>query len=293
MLRSRVDSADLMALAASIKRNGIAQPLFVRVLSEEPRLYELFSGYRRWRAALVAEIDYLPVIVFGHLSEPTTLELSVLENSNRRDMSIIEEARAFHVLVEKFGRTATQIASLTGRSVNQVVNMLTLVALPEEVKHSLRSGQIGFAHARAVARAADPICLARRVIAEKLTVRETELLADQLRPRAGRTDLAPTASDDQTQIEGVGRIDTESPIRFAESGTRRDLTTLQAALRATAGAGIEVGTDCDDTRLVIDGRSREDVTRIVSILRDALWLLRMNTLVRSEGVRTARDLCKE
>jgi ParB/RepB/Spo0J family partition protein len=288
MLRARVEPADFATLAASIKRNGLAQPLFVRILSDEPKLYELFSGYRRWRAALAAKINYVPVIVFGHLSEAVALELSVLENSNRRDMTIIEEAQSFHLLAEKFGRTATQIASLSGRTINQVVNMLSLVALPEEVRYRLLNGQIGFAHARAVAKAADPTSLARRVIAEKLTVHETELLAAQLRPLPGQADPAPMVPDDRTQIEAERRIDPESPSGLVRNGASRNLMTLQAALRTAIGAGIEVRTDCDDTVLLIDGRSSQDVAKIVAILRDAMRLLRMNTLVRagSEGIRS-------
>jgi ParB/RepB/Spo0J family partition protein len=288
MLRAHVEPVDFAALAASIKRNGMAQPLFVRLLSDEPRLYELFSGHRRWRAALAAKIPYVPVIVFGHLSEAVALELNILENSNRRDMTIIEEAQAFQVLVDRFGRTPTQIASLSGRTVNQVLNMLSLVALPEEVRQRLRNGQIGIAHARALAKTADPTYLARRVIAEKLTVRETELLAAQLRSPPGQTGPTPTECDYQTENEAEGGIDTELPIRLVGNGQRRDLMTLQAALRTIVGAGVEVRTDCDDTVLLIDGQSPQDVAKIVSILRDAMRLLRMNTLVRasSEGIRS-------
>jgi len=134
MPRQRFEPSDFAALTASIKRDGLAQPLLVRILSNRPKLYELFAGNRRWRGALAAKIDHVPVIVFERLNEAVTLELNLLENLNHRDLTIIEEAEVFRALAERYGRTPEQIAPLTGRSRNQVTNMLCLVALPEEVR---------------------------------------------------------------------------------------------------------------------------------------------------------------
>jgi ParB family chromosome partitioning protein len=286
MQRARLELADIAPLAASIKRNGLAQPLFVKTLSNEPKLYELFAGYRRWRAALAAKIDCVPVIVFGHLSEAVALELNLLENLNRRDMTIIDEAHAFRTLVEQYGRTPTQIASLSGRTLNQVTNMLSLVALPEEVRLSLRNGQISFAHGRVLVGAADPMYLVRRIVAERLTVRETELLAAQLRSTTPSTD---GTSESRSGSEGATPTDPSSPIVLNENSVRKDLKVLQAALRAAIGAEIEVRTDCDDTVLQIEGRSAQDIATAISVLCDAMRLLRTNMIVRaaSEGIRTA------
>src|SRR5262249_57320875 len=105
---------------------------------------ELVAGYCRCRAALAANVNDVPVIVFEHLNEAVALELSLLENRNRRDLTVVEEAEALRLLLERYGRTPEQIAALTGRSRNQVTNMLCLAALPEEVRLRLRKGQLSF-----------------------------------------------------------------------------------------------------------------------------------------------------
>jgi ParB family chromosome partitioning protein len=132
----------------------LAQPLFVRILSNEPKLYELSRGYRRWRAALAAKIDYVPVIVFGRLNDAVALELNLLENLSRRDLTIIEEAGAFRVLVEVWTDTCADRRAKRP-DLNQVTNMLCLVALPDDVRLRLRKGQISFEHGRALIGVAD------------------------------------------------------------------------------------------------------------------------------------------
>jgi ParB family chromosome partitioning protein len=252
LARQRLDAADLRELAASIKGNGLAQPLLVRLLSEQPRMYELFAGYRRWRAALAARVTHVPVIVFDGLHDAVALELNLLENLNRRDLTLIEEAEMFRQLVDRHGRTAGQIAALAGRSLNQVKNMLCLAALPDSVKAPLRSGQISFGHARVLLGAADPAALARRIVAERLTVRETEALAAL--PAA--TDVAPPRP---TPADGAWRSDTR---------------LLQAELGVAAGAAFEVKTDRSQPALVIRGRNEREIEAAVGLLRRALKLLR-------------------
>jgi len=288
ILRQHLESSDFAALTASIRQNGLAQPLLVRVNPAQPGMFELFAGYRRWRAALAAKIDYVPVIVFEHLNEAVTLELNLLENSNRRDLTIIEEAEAFRILVERYGRTPNQIAALTGRSRNQVTNMLCLVALPEEVRLRLRAGQISFAHGRALVGVADSTSLARRVVAERLTVRETELLAAQLRstaPSIEGNSMQPESLSDST---GSPSTDPSSIIALADIRPPNDLRVLQAALRDAIGSEFKVHTDRDGSVLLIEGRSAQDTANVTSVLREAMRLLRVNRMIgaASQGIRT-------
>jgi len=252
LARQRLDAADLRELAASIKSNGLAQPLLVRLLSEQPRMYELFAGYRRWRAALAARVTHVPVIVFDGLHDAVALELNLLENLNRRDLTLIEEAEMFRQLVDRHGRTAGQIAALTGRSLNQVKNMLCLAALPDSVKTTLRTGQISFGHARVLLGAADPAALARRIVAEHLTVRETEALA-----------ALPAAEGAEAR-----------PAPAANGAWRSDTRLLQAELGVAAGAAFEVHTDRSQPALVIRGRSEHELDAAVGLLRRALKFLR-------------------
>jgi ParB family chromosome partitioning protein len=279
--RRRIDEADLQALASSIKKNGLAQPLLVRVNPERPGVFELFAGYRRWRAALMAEVAYVPVIVFEGLSEAVALELSLLENLHRRDLTIIEEAEAFRMLADRFGRTQDQIAILTGRSRSQVSNMLRLLALPDEVRDTLHRGQISFGHGRALLVAADPATLARRVVAERLTVRETELLAAQLRA-ASQTAAIDTRPAKQPATRPTAQPAGGDPIKVevdAEHVPPAALHELRTQVAEAIGIQVDVCAAENGASLLIRGRSPGQIADMVATLCDALKLLRMNRAI--------------
>jgi ParB family chromosome partitioning protein len=275
--QQNLESSDLSALTASIKRNGLVQPLFVRVLANGQR-YELFAGYRRWRAAIAAKLEHVPAIVFEHLSEPVILELNLLENSHRRDLTIIEEAGIFRILVEQYQRTPAQLSAMTGRSLSQVKNMLCLVALPEEVRLRLRKGQISFAHGRALVGAADPASLARRIVAEGLTLRETELLVAQSRLTAPSIEGSTATPERTSDPSDSSPSDSDSAVISADTRAK-DLRLLQAALHTAIGAGLDVRMECGSSILQIEGRSAEDTANVVSVICEAMRLLRMNRMV--------------
>jgi ParB family chromosome partitioning protein len=277
--RRHLEAADLEALAASIKHNGLAQPLLVRVNPARPGIYELFAGYRRWRAALVAEVAHVPVVVFDGLSEAVALELGLLENLHRRDLTIIEEAEASQLLIDRYGRTHEQIGTLTGRSRSQVTNMLRLLVLPDEVKDTLHKGNISFGHGRALLGAAEPAALARRIVAERLTVRETELLAAQLHATVptGRSMPAPTATLAAPDLPQPG-----GPISIsvgAEISASSGLQQLEAELAEAMGMELDVRTAQDGATLLIQGQSARDTAEVITLLRDALKLLRVNRAI--------------
>ncbi len=289
MPQQRLESAGLQALAASLKRHGMVLPLLVRIDQERPGIFELFVGYRRWRAALMAKLAQVPVIIFDGLSESVALEIGVLENLHRRDLTIVEEAERFRVLVDRHGCTPDQIAALTGRSPNQVMNMLCLVALPEEVRLRLRMGQIGFGHSRALLGLEDPAALARRIVAERLTVRETEVLAAQLRAaaRAGESASAPPEAPPDAAISApTGTSSTAPP---AESPSAHDLRILQAALSVELGVPLEVRANPGDAGLLIQANSAEQIATTVALLRDALRLLRTNRMISERSATSAPD----
>ena len=266
MLKQGIKPADLQALVVSLKRHGMAMPLFVRINSERPGIFELFVGYRRWRAALLARLAQVPVIMFEELSESVALEIGVLENLHRRDLTVIEEAMTFRALADRYGRTHEQIAALSGRTSNQVANMLCLVALPEEVRLRLRRGQISFGHGRALLGLEDPAAFARRIVAERLTERETERLVAQLRAAAQAVEPAPP---ELPPAAAAG-----STAEPAEEPPAHDLRVLQAALSVELGAQLEVRAGPGEATLLIQGSSAEQIGSAVALLRDALRLLR-------------------
>ncbi len=277
--RRRLEAADLEALATSIKHNGLAQPLLVRINPARPGIYELFAGYRRWRAALVAEVAHVPVIIFDGLGEAVALELSLLENLHRRDLTVIEEAEALRLLADQFGRTHEQIATLTGRSRSQVTNMLRLLALPDEVKDTLHQGRISYGHGRALLSATMPAALARRIVAERLTVRETELLAAQLQPMKAAADGVPGPAENRHALRAPEPVGQQPASVDAEVAMPPELLQLQSELAEALGVDLDVRSAQEGAALVIHGRSAQEMTEVITVLRDALRLLRMNRAI--------------
>jgi ParB family chromosome partitioning protein len=167
--------AELAALTESIRAKGVLQPLLVRRLPDGDEQYEIVAGERRWRAAQLAGCHELPVVVYA-LSDREALELALLENVQRQDLTPLEEADGYRRLIEEFGHTQEELARTLGKSRSHIANLIRLLALPAPVRALLESGQLSAGHARALLGARDPAPLARQVIARGLNVRQTEAL---------------------------------------------------------------------------------------------------------------------
>jgi ParB family transcriptional regulator, chromosome partitioning protein len=270
LLQRRLEPAALETLAASLKRHGMALPLLVRPDPQRAGSFEVFVGHRRWRAALLAGLAHVPVIIFPGLSESVALEMSLLENLHRSDLTLIEEAETFRVLADRHGRTPQQLAALSGRTPNQVANMLYLVALPEEVRVRLRRGQLSYAHGRALLGLQDPAALARRIVAERLSLPATERLVAELRAADAAGEPAPAPADSPHAAPTLAAAPAESP---------PDLRTLQAALALELGAPLELRADPAGSTLLIQADSPEQIETAIALLRDALRLLRTNRAI--------------
>ncbi len=188
----------LRALSQSIVEKGIAQPLIVRRQADLGDGFDLIAGYRRWRAARLAGLSQAPVVILEGVEDDQALEYALIENLQRRDLTLLEEAQALQLLIDRHDRTHSQIAVLTGRSRSHVTNMLRLLTLPPEIKDMLDGGQIGFGHARALLTARDPLKLAKRVARSDLRVRDVErIIAKEQgrdRPAKQRRQSPPAAS---------------------------------------------------------------------------------------------------
>lgn len=185
--RQKIDEAKLAELAASIKSQGVIQPIIVRALGREK--YELIAGERRWRAAQQAGLTEIPAVV-RDLPPHTLLAMALIENIQREDLTALEEARALHRLIEEFDLTQQQAADAVGRSRAAVANLLRLLELPEPIRRLLENGQIEMGHARALLALPVPraIALAAKAAAKDWSVRELEQAARlaQLPPSAKR-----------------------------------------------------------------------------------------------------------
>lgn len=172
--RKRFDSEALADLAVSIRAKGVLQPLIVRPADDG--MFEIVAGERRWRAAQMAQIHEVPVIV-GAFDDVEVLEIAIIENIQRSDLSPLEEAEGFRQLIDRFNHTQEKLATALGKSRSHIANTLRLLSLPADVQDMLRNGQLTAGHARALITAANPSELARQIVERSLTVREAEALA--------------------------------------------------------------------------------------------------------------------
>ena len=166
---------DLEELAASIRARGVIQPLVVRPATSGAPGYEIIAGERRWRAAQRAGLHSLPVVV-RELDDLEVLEVALIENLQRENLSPIEEATAYRRLIDEYGHTQEALATALGKSRSHVANMMRLLKLPQAVLDLLAEGRISAGHARALLAAEDPIAMAQEIVARELSVRDTEAL---------------------------------------------------------------------------------------------------------------------
>jgi ParB family chromosome partitioning protein len=171
--RKQFVKEDLDDLAASIREKGVLQPLIVR--AREAGMYEIVAGERRWRAAQMAQLHSLPVIV-REFTDIEVLEVAIIENIQRADLNAAEEAAGYKQLMDKFGHTQEKMAEALGKSRSHIANLLRLLNLPIAVLDLLREGALSAGHARALIPSKDPLKLARQIIEGGLSVRATEAL---------------------------------------------------------------------------------------------------------------------
>lgn len=172
--RTHFVESEIENLAASIKTHGILQPLLVRAITGNT--FEIIAGERRWRAAQKAKLHEVPVLV-EDLEDEEALEIALVENLQRQDLSAIEEAEGYQRLINEFEHTQDILAQHLGKSRSHIANMLRLLKLPDSVKDMIAEGSLSAGHARALITAKNPEGLAREVIGKGLSVRETERLA--------------------------------------------------------------------------------------------------------------------
>lgn len=257
--RSGFEDAGIEELAASIRENGLLQPLVVRPTSSG---WELVAGERRWRAARRLGWESVPVVV-RDLDDEQMLVLALVENLQREDLSPLEEAVGYRQLMERFDLTQQEVARRVGRDRSTVANSLRLLGLPEPVRELLAAGDITAGHARAILGLeadADRVALAREVAAADLSVRATERRVRDLRGEG----------DEQTEpsgAEGPARADGEGD----DPGLRRAVQILERALgtrvrlRRRSGAGGEIRVrfhDEDDLLRLLDLLAGEEAAEL-------------------------------
>jgi len=173
--RHSMDEEKIEELAQSIRENGIIQPLLVRSDPDDAETYEIIAGERRWRAAQMAKVHEVPVVI-RDLNDQESLEIGLVENLQRQDLSALDEAIGYQRLVEEFSHTQDVLAKTVGKSRSHVANTMRLLGLPDPVKKMLEDNELSAGHARALLNAPDPMAAAREVAKKGLSVRQTERL---------------------------------------------------------------------------------------------------------------------
>ncbi len=198
--RHRMDEDHLDDLARSIAEKGVLQPILVRRHPDEANIFEIIAGERRWRAAQKAQLHEVPIVI-KELDDREALEIALVENLQRQDLSPLEEADGYKRLMEEFSHTQDDLARSIGKSRSHVANMMRLLNLPEPVKSMLDTGALSAGHARALLTATDPASLAEAVVKRGLNVRQTERLAKTAgaAPKPGRK--APHKDTDTIALE--------------------------------------------------------------------------------------------
>ncbi len=251
---------ELDELAQSIRERGIIQPVLVRPLPQAPGEFELVAGERRWRAAQQAGLHQVPVVV-RELDDATAFEIAVLENVQRQDLNPVEEAHGYYTLMQDYGRTQDEIAQTVGKSRSHVANMIRLLSLPAEIQSLLVNGQLTAGHARALATTPDPMALAKRVVEEGLSVRETERLAKGIEPSQKADDSAhepPAAQADANKTQDKIKVRAETP-------APKDADTLDLERNISESLGLAVDIQHNGAgvgKLVIEYKTLEQLDEI-------------------------------
>ena len=236
--RKHFDETELNELATSIQENGVLQPILVRPDPVNSGGYEIVAGERRWRAAQIAQCHEVPVVI-RTLKDREALEISLIENIQRHDLSAIEEARGYRHLTEEFGETQDGIARQVGKSRSHVANAIRLLKLPERVQQWLEEGVLQAGHARALLAAKDPTGLAKIVIKQGLSVRQTEKLVNRLHVS-------------KTRVQGKSA----------------DTRTLEAELSLVLGLKVTISGDAERGDVRIAYRNLSQLDRLIAKLRN-------------------------
>ncbi|WP_417433345.1 ParB/RepB/Spo0J family partition protein [Hoeflea sp.] len=243
--RRSFDPADLEDLSRSIRQHGIVQPVMVRQSGDDR--YEIIAGERRWRAAQMAGLVDIPVIV-RDVDDRTALEIAIVENVQRADLNALEEAQGYEQLIAQYGYTQNDLGEVIGKSRSHVANSLRLLKLPDEVRQMLAEGALSAGHARAIVSTSDPVRLARKIADEGLSVRDAEKLAQK----------------DADQAANPGTLETKSTGRSDEKDA--DTVALERSLSDVLGLKVQLAHKGQGGQLRIEYKSLEQLDELCRLL---------------------------
>ncbi len=240
--RHHFDEAAVSALAESIKAQGILQPILVRRLPDRPNEFEIVAGERRWRAAQVAKLHEVPVLI-RDLSDAESLELAIVENVQRQDLTPLEEAEGYKRLIDEFQHTQEDLARTLGKSRSHIANTLRLLGLPQGVKLLLDEGKLTAGHARTLIGCDAAEALAEKIVSRGLNVRQTEKLV-----QTSKSEAAGGKAKKQAE---------------ADHGKDTDTLALERDLTALLGLKVSINFQGSGGSLTIHYRTLEQLDDVL------------------------------
>lgn len=240
--RHHFDEAAVNALAESIKAQGILQPILVRRLPDRPNEFEIVAGERRWRAAQIAKLHEVPILI-RDLSDAESLELAIVENVQRQDLTPLEEAEGYKRLIDEFQHTQEDLARTLGKSRSHIANTLRLLGLPEGVKLLLGEGKLTAGHARALIGCDMAEDLAQKIISRGLNVRQAEKLVQNAKS-------APAPAKAKKDAE-------------ADKGKDTDTLALERDLTALLGLKVSINFQGNGGSLTIHYKTLEQLDDVL------------------------------
>jgi len=255
--RKHFDEKSLNELAQSIRAQGVLQPLVVRKHPELPNQYELVAGERRWRALKQIDVVQVPVVL-RNVSDNEILEVSLLENIQRENLTVIEEAQSYHDLLQIHGYTQEELAKKLGRDRSTIANMLRLLQLPSALKNDLETGRITSGHARSILSLPNEgvqLEMRQRLLRKSWSVRETE--------RQVRMKLDYLSKF--TQRDGSNNSDTSASSTDAEI----QLQHLEDQLQRRLGTNVDIKFQNGKGQIKIDYSSLDEFERLYDLLNSS------------------------
>lgn len=264
--RDHFDQAALMDLADSIRKNGVVQPIIVREIKGGK--YEIIAGERRYRAAGMAGLSMLPVII-RTMDDKAALEIALVENIQREDLNPLEEAAGYQRLMSEFSYTQEELSTVVHKSRSHIANLLRLLELPTEIRHMLQENKLSMGHARALLGVENNVGLARDVVDKGLSVRQTEKLVRitkapseyRLRKQQQKTmeqsnTIAPVAV--QAHV-----LHAAPPMHYANAPRDPDIMALEETLSENLGLKVSINDRGQSGEIMIAYESLEQLDDIL------------------------------
>lgn len=250
--RTQFNEQAMAELAESIRRNGVMQPIIVRPTSQSGR-YEIIAGERRWRAAKMAGLQRVPVII-RTIDDKQALELALVENVQRQDLSPLEEAVGYQRLIEEFDYTQEELGSVVGKSRSHITNLLRLLSLPDEIKEMIDNGELTIGHARPLIGLPDSVRVAKEIVSRGLSVRQAEEISRAVQGNQKRTNSRSQGNSNRAGGANYNNAGNKDP----------DILALEETLSENLGIKVAINDRGQNGEIIL---SYDSLSQLDDILR--------------------------